>query len=67
MIKGKAKMQQTKTYSSGTFKGEARDQFNRDLKKMMKSGWQVHTVTDQGVGNGQAHTGLLSVIYEKNK
>ncbi len=60
-------MQQTKTYSSGMFKGEARDQFTRDLKKMMKSGWQVHTVTDDGVGTGQAHTGHLTVIYEKGK
>ncbi len=58
-------MQQVKTYTSGMFKGEARDQFAKDVKKMAKDGWQVHTVTDEGVGIGQAHTGRLTVIYEK--
>ena len=47
------------------FKGEARDQFSKDLKKMTKAGWHVHTVTDEGVGKGQAHTGLLKVVFEK--
>jgi hypothetical protein len=59
------KMQQIKTYTSGLFKGEARDQFVRNLKKMVKDGWRVHTVTDEGVGKGQAHTGLLKVVFEK--
>ena len=58
-------MQQVKTYTSGMFKGEARDQLAKDVKKMAKDGWHVHTVTDGGVGTGQAHTGRLTVIYEK--
>lgn len=58
-------MQQIKTYKSGFFKGEARQQLERDLKKMTKAGWHLHTVTDEGVGTGQAHTGQLKVVYEK--
>lgn len=58
-------MQQVKLYTSGMFKGEARDQFGKDLKKMAKIGWHVHAVTDEGVGTGQAHTGRLKVLYEK--
>jgi hypothetical protein len=58
-------MQQVKTYTSGMFKGEARDQFAKDVKKMAKDGWRVHTITDEGVGTGQTHTGRLTVIYEK--
>ncbi|MGZ3646017.1 MAG: hypothetical protein ACXVCM_19450 [Ktedonobacteraceae bacterium] len=58
-------MQHVKTYMSGMFKGEARDQFAKDIKKMAKDGWHVHTVTDEGVGTGQAHTGRLKVVYEK--
>jgi hypothetical protein len=65
MMRRSEKMQQVKTYTSGLFKGEARDQFVRSLKKMAKDGWHVHTVTDEGVGKGQAHTGLLKVVYEK--
>ncbi len=45
-------MQQVKTYTSGLFKGEARY-------------WHLHTVTDEGVGRGQAHTGRYTVVYEK--
>jgi hypothetical protein len=59
------KMQQVKTYISGMFKGEARYQFLRNLKKMTKDGWHVHTITDEGVGKGQAHTGRYKVVYEK--
>ena len=58
-------MQQVKMYTSGMFKREARYQFFRDLKKMTKHGWHLHTVTDEGVGRGQAHTGRLKVEYEK--
>lgn len=58
-------MQQTKTYTSGIFKREARYQFERDLKKMKRKGWRVQTVTDEGIGTGSAHTGRLTVIYEK--
>ncbi len=57
--------QQVKTYISGMFKGEARDQLGKDIKKMAKRGWHVKTVTDEGVGAGQAHTGRLKVIYER--
>ena len=56
---------QVKTYVTSIFKGEARYQFDRDLKKMTKQGWHVLTVTDEGVGNGQNHTGRLKVVYEK--
>lgn len=58
-------MEQTKTYKTGTFKGEARDQFARDAKKLAKDGWKVQSVLDEGVGSGQSHTGLLKVIYVK--
>lgn len=58
-------MQQVKTYTSGMFKSEARYQFFRDLKKMTKRGWHLHTVTDEGVGRGQAHTGQYKATYEK--
>jgi hypothetical protein len=60
-------MQQVKTYTSGMFKGEARYQFLRDLKKMTKSGWQVHTVTDEGAGKGLDHKGLYTVVYDRSK
>ncbi len=36
-----------KISTSGLFKGEARYQFLRNLKKMAKDGWHVHTVTDE--------------------
>ena len=58
-------MQTTKTYSSGFFRGEARDQLEKDIKKMAKAGWRVHTVTDEGAGVGSRHTGRLTVLYEK--
>jgi hypothetical protein len=58
-------MEQIKTYVSGMFKGEARVQLGRDVKKMAKDGWQVASVTDEGVGRGGAHTGRLKVVYEK--
>ncbi|MDQ2904384.1 MAG: hypothetical protein M3Y81_12615 [Chloroflexota bacterium] len=47
------------------FKGEARTQLGRDVKKMAKDGWQVSSVTDEGVGNGGSHTGRLEVVFEK--
>ena len=58
-------MQQVKTYTSGMFKGEARYQFFRDLKKMTKQGWHLHTLTDTGVGTGSAHTGQYIVVYQR--
>lgn len=58
-------MQSTKTYTSGMFRGEARDQFEKDVKKMAKAGWSVQTVTDEGVGVGSRHSGRLTVVYEK--
>jgi hypothetical protein len=58
-------MQQVKMYTSGLFKGEARYQFLRDVKKMAKHGWHLHTLTDEGVGKGQAHTGRYKAVYEK--
>jgi hypothetical protein len=58
-------MQQVKIYTSGPFKGEARYQFLRNLKKMTKDGWHVLTLTDEGVGRGQAHTGRYKVVFEK--
>ena len=58
-------MQQVKTYTSGLFKREARYQFVRNLKKMAKDGWHVHTVTDEGVGARQDHSGRLAVVYKK--
>ena len=58
-------MQQVKMYTSGLFKGEARYQLVRNLKKMAKDGWHVRTITDEGVGKGQEHTGQLKVVYEK--
>ena len=60
-------MQQVKTYTSGMFKREARYQFLRDLKKMTKHGWHLHTVTDEGVGIGSAHQGLYKAVYEKKE
>jgi hypothetical protein len=57
--------QQTRTYKSAMFKGDARDQFMKDSKKLAKDGWRVQSVTDEGVGSGQSHTGLLKVVYEK--
>lgn len=58
-------LQDVKIYTSGFFKGEARYQFLRDLKHMIKDGWRLHTITDEGVGSGQEHTGRYKVIYEK--
>lgn len=58
-------MQQVKIYTTKTFKGEARDQFTRDVKKMEKQGWHLQNVTDEGVGTGQRHTGRLKAVYEK--
>jgi len=60
-------MQSTKTYTSGMFRGDARDQLGKDVKKMAKAGWRVHTVTDEGVGRGSKHTGRLTVLYEKKE
>ena len=58
-------MQQEKTYTTKFLKGEARSQFERDLKKMAKDGWHLKNVRDTGVGTGQDHTGRLTVTYEK--
>lgn len=58
-------MQQVKTYSSGLFKGDARSQFEKDLKKLTKDGWRVQNVKDEGVGTGQDHSGRLTVTYNK--
>jgi hypothetical protein len=58
-------MQQVKMYTPGMFKGEARRQFWKDIKKMEKNGWRVHEVTGTGVGNDQVYTGRLTVVYEK--
>ena len=58
-------MQEVKTYTGGFFKREARYQFFRDLKKMTKRGWHVHTVTDEGVGIRQDHISRYKVFYEK--
>lgn len=58
-------MQQIKQYATGFFKGEARSQFWRDVKKMAKQGWHLHAVTDEGVGQGQRRTGRLKAVYEK--
>lgn len=58
-------MQQEKTYTSKFLKGDARSQFDRDLKKMTKDGWHVQSVKDTGVGVGQKHTGRLTVVYTK--
>ncbi|HVB24568.1 MAG TPA: hypothetical protein VNG51_21710 [Ktedonobacteraceae bacterium] len=58
-------MQQVKTYMSGLFKGDARSQFEKDLKKLTKDGWRVQDVKDEGVGTGQDHSGRLTVTYAK--
>ena len=58
-------MQQSKTFTTGIFKGEARKQLLKDIKKMASDGWQMRSVTDEGVGKGQAHSGRLTVVYEK--
>ena len=58
-------MQEIKTYTSGRFKKEARYQFLKDLKKMTKRGWRLHTVTDEGVGTGSDHTGRYKAVYVK--
>jgi hypothetical protein len=47
------------------FKGEVQEQLDKDLTKMAKADWHVRIVTDEGVGRGQAHTGRLTVVYEK--
>jgi len=59
-------MQEIKTYTAGLFKGEARYQFFRDLKRMAKQGWHVQTLTDIGPGIRQFHVGRYKVVYEKN-
>ena len=59
------KMQQVKIYKSGPFKGEARYQFLRHVEKMAKNGWRLKTVTDEGVGERQEHTGCYKAVYEK--
>jgi hypothetical protein len=59
-------MQEIKTYTAGFFKGEARSQFFRDLKKMAKLGWHVQTLTDVGPGTRQYHVGRYKVVYEKD-
>ena len=49
-------MQTTKTYSSKFFRGEARDQLEKDVKKMAKAGWRVHTgwrVLEERYPNGR--------------
>jgi hypothetical protein len=58
-------MQQEKIYTTKFFKGEARSQLTKDLKKMTKDGWRLKNVRDTGVGVGQDHTGSLTVMYEK--
>ena len=58
-------MQEIKIYTVGFFKGEPRYQFFRDVKKMAKRGWHVHTVTDEGVGIRQSHISRYKVVYEK--
>ena len=58
-------MQEVKTDISGMFKGEARYQFFKDAKRMEKSGWHVQTITDEGEGRGQSHSGRYKVIYKK--
>lgn len=50
---------------SRMFKGEAREQLDKDFTKMAKADWHVRIVTDEGVGRGQAHTGRLTGVYEK--
>lgn len=58
-------MKLVKTYTSGMFKREARYQFLSDLKNMIKEGWHLHTLTDEGKGTGPDHTGQYKVVYEK--
>ena len=60
-------MQNTKTFTSKFFRGEARDQLVKDLKKMAKAGWSVHTISDGGLGKGSRHTGRLTVVYERQE
>ena len=55
-------MQEIKIYTVGFFKGEPRYQFFRDVKKMAKRGWHVHTVTDEGVGIRQSHISRYKVV-----
>ena len=59
------KTEQVKIYTSGPFKGEARYQFLRNVEKMAKNGWRLKTVTDEGVGDRQEHTGRYKAVYEK--
>ena len=58
-------MQQTKVYKPAAFKGNARQQYEKDSKKLAKEGWRVHTLDTNGSGTDQAHTSSLTVVYEK--
>jgi hypothetical protein len=58
-------MQQTKVYIPGLFRGNARQQYEKDSKKLAKEGWRVHTLDTNGTGTDQAHTSSLTVVYEK--
>jgi len=60
-------MQQTKIYTTGFFKGEAQNQFLKNLTQMAKNGWHVHTVTDEGSGRGSNHNSRYKVVYEKKE
>jgi hypothetical protein len=37
-------MQQVKTFTTGIFEGEARDQVVKDSKKMAKADWRMHSI-----------------------
>jgi len=58
-------MQQVKMYTPGMFKGEARQQFWKDIKKMEKNGWRVHTVTDTEAGRDIFLRIWFTAIYER--
>ena len=47
------------------FKGDARQQYEKDSKKLAKDGWRVHTLDTNGTGTDQIHTSILTVVYEK--
>jgi hypothetical protein len=59
-------MQQVKIYSPGFFKGEAREQFFKDVKQMEHAGWYVHTITAEGADPGKGRSGRLRVLYDTN-
>ncbi len=59
-------MQQTKVYKPGMFKGNSRQQYEKDSKKLAKEGWRVHTLDSTGTGTDQAHSSSLTVVYEKS-